>query len=508
MADTSSMVLAAITPTGTFYANQGLGNSPNWASTSGVFKQLSGSMGRIIAVGANNQAQYGTKYDIAGSAFTWTLIPGSVTQVSFNYPMVIGLTTAQKVVYIDNVTYKTSSAVWTPVGGTDSAKAKTFNYVALSQGSAYGAGTDNKLWYCPDVRTPVWVDVSTGVLANIPVRTISFDVNQVVVVDSSNRVYFADTSLSTAPNWKELKSKAMKQVSIKNRMGVGVGADNLTYFSGDVKGDSWFAITGPTGNTSAELFFAAGGNMVTFRPATLSQKVAATTGSIPVYVCNSNEVLQNGVCVTKCPDGSYPDGELCQATVQVVPPSSQVKCTKTPYGTSTKWLCNSSADAATLLAPPSPTTTYVADTDQVCVADDPSTKMYYCVTGAEAKNNSKSIALMRNDFANTCNQIKKNYIDLSNNLTNLIAIQSGVEMGSTKLGTATSNLRSIYTQMGCSSATGKKLTLCEQIQSVANSVGGNTASVTTLLNTIIPQLQTALGSRDTLLGFKTKFQCP
>jgi hypothetical protein len=227
------------------------------------------------------------------------------------------------------------------------------------------------------------------------------------------------------------------------------------------------------------------------------------------YTCNSDEILQNGVCVSKCPDGTAPDGELCvnQMKVVPIPPEEEIKCKSTPHLDSKKWLCESSDDLTALLTNPTPITSYVSATDQVCVTDDPTTKMYYCVSGAEAKISTEGLLGMGKDYSNTCSKINKTYTDLSNNLTNLVKIQNGMNGGGTQLGSASQSLTSIYTQMNCTAATDKKAKLCAQIKAAAETVGSNSSDVTGTLRVITPQIASALQSRDILFGYKSKFQC-
>ena len=498
LADTSTVVMVSLGPNNTYYADIGLTNRPNWLAVGGTYKQISGSMGRVLALDSVNRAYYGTKYGITGSAFMYTLIPGNVTQLSFSYPMAVGLTTSQTVVYIDNVPANPQSAIWTAVQGTQAGW--RFNYIATSVGMAIAAGTDNQIWYCSDIHVPMWVNISTGVLAGIPVKSIAFDNEEVAVVDANNNVYFADKKISTVPNWMRLSSRQLKQISIRNHMGVGLGTDGQIYFAAKMKDDVWTPVTGPPGGgTWAEIYYPAGENMVSFRPATLTVKG---------YMCNANEVLQNGACVTKCPDKTAPDGEFCKENMKVVDIAKDIKCTSSPYKSSKKWMCETPDDFKLLVTNPTRITTYVSPTDEVCVTEDPTTKMYFCVTGAEAKKGKKPLETIGVDFSVTCSTITKRYTDLSNNLTNLIKIQNGLRGGSTSLGSASTSLANIYNQIGCNGASGSKGTLCTQIQNASNSVRNNASSVSTTLSTVIPSLEKALETRTNLYGFKTKFQCP
>ena len=1055
LADTSTLVLVSLTADNTYYADQGLTNLPNWRPASGSFKQVSGSMGQLIGVNASNQAYYGTQFSIPGSPYNWLAIPGSVTQVTYDYPLVVGLTPAQTVVFIENIPSNPQTATWTAVRGTQATK--TFRYIETSLGRAYGAGTDNQLWYCDNIRQPVWVNVSTGVLSGATIISISFDGDEVGVITNNNIYFFADTAIKTAPNWKQTPG-GIKQISIKNEMAVCIGTDNIIYFAPSAKAGNWQKLSGPPATpTWVEIYFPTGTKMITQRPvapaacksgfsffngeclpvcssgyvengtvcagvpkprnpraatvvppltytcpdttfevnlttvatcnaivggaaspvppnkevfaiggyaytqasaqakcasygatlATMAQVTAAqaagadwcscgwtsdgasvfpntgntssgcgggsgmktcgnglaganchgvkppqaqfsdvlafktggawnqalqcpvgtnvqTTGNciskcpsgtwaqgnsciyptvpkvqqavttanytcpsgydppaittctgstcgpaqtcyscgsgytrsgttctgnrinkptVPVnntkrcpagltlfvgdvrtsdklpafaggycakrqaisnwsgntamfneyiyqtddngrnnrtpdrvnddcheswkakywwgwvgvfddppwtcksanmpgaieqgffndpnmggklftlyqqtltqpavipcdpgwtqigstcyqncpagqidagtqcqpvsitakttpasytppcpagwsqsgstcyqpcqpsapndignnlcqqsasarttgaqaptavkvtssltpcnanedtvngatsqscvpqctggditsptactspninrtggyaatYKCNSNETLQNGVCVSKCPDGTYPDGELCQANERVVPPSSNVKCISTAYGSAKKWLCDTLDDAEVLLKSPSPGTNYVANADQVCVADDPTTGMYFCVSGTEAKAGLDGTTLKSKDYNTTCSNLQKNYTDLSNSLTTLLLIQSGMQNGKTQLGSASTALKNIYDKMGCASPPADKAKLCTQILTASNSVGNNSSDVGGILANLTPKIQTAIGSRDELLAQKGKFQCP
>jgi hypothetical protein len=326
MADTSTVVMAAIGGNNTYFADIGLTNQPNWSITGGEYKQISGSMGRLIGVNNANIAYYGTKFDIVGSAFKWLAIPGAttrVTQVSFDYPMVVGLTESKTIVYIKNVPSNPQTAVWEKVAGSD--ENKTFNYITMNNGAAVGAGTDNKIWYCRDVRSPVWRDISTGLLTGRSIRNMAFDGNDVAVVDTNNTVYFANnmneindmyrSSGQTGggyimPNWKTLDSKRMKQISIRNHMAVGLGEDNRIYFAASIKDGNWAAVNGPSSPTWVELYYHAGANVISFRPASMNLKGGASP-------CPSGYTLNGSMCYSNCPAGYTDNGATCAYTTTV-----------------------------------------------------------------------------------------------------------------------------------------------------------------------------------------------
>lgn len=240
---------------------------------------------------------------------------------------------------------------------------------------------------------------------------------------------------------------------------------------------------------------------------TCTPPTTTRTGYQAVFTCNSNETVQNGICVSKCPDGTYPDGELCVSKMKVVAAPSSIKCVSSAFGNYKKWTCDTNEDAAALLKNPSNDTTYVDPADQVCIAEESDAGMYYCQSGEEAKTNSNTIMTVKGNYAKTCANIKKNYIDLSNNLTSLILIQSGMSNGSTQLTTAKLTLNSIYTQLNCAAPTTQMAGLCTQINNGATAIGTDSTNISSVLANITPSIQAAMSSRDSLLSSITNFKC-
>ena len=232
------------------------------------------------------------------------------------------------------------------------------------------------------------------------------------------------------------------------------------------------------------------------------------TGYEAIFTCNSNEVMTNGVCTTKCPEGTYPNGELCVPEEKIVAAPSSIKCTSSAFGNAKKWLCDTETDAAALLKDPSPTTSYVDPKDQVCVADDPTTSMYYCQSGADAKENTGFIRLVKSNYKATCDNVKKNYLDLSNNISSLLLIQSGMTTGKDKLKEAQTALDSIFTQLKCATpASPQVTTICNQIKAGSVAIGTDSTDIASVLSNITTPIQAAMTSRDSLLASITNFQC-
>lgn len=243
-------------------------------------------------------------------------------------------------------------------------------------------------------------------------------------------------------------------------------------------------------------------------PTTCAQPSTKRTGYTATSTCSSNEVLLNGVCTTKCPDGTYPDGELCVPNMKIVAAPSSIKCTSSVFGKAKKWLCDTQEAATTLLKDPSSTTSYVDPNDQVCIADDPTTSMYYCESGAEAKANTGFIKIVRNDYKATCDNVKKNYMDLSNNITSLLLIQSGVSTGRIQLANAKAALDSIHTKFNCATPSSLQVAaICQQIKAGSTAINTNSTNIGSILSDITTPIVDAMASRDSLLASIANFQC-
>jgi hypothetical protein len=228
----------------------------------------------------------------------------------------------------------------------------------------------------------------------------------------------------------------------------------------------------------------------------------------PEVKCNKNETSQNGMCVTKCPEGTYPNVEGCKTSIKVVPVPRSIQCVSSAFGSKKKWVCNTPDEAEALLKDPSDITTYVDPDDQVCVSDDSDTGMFYCQSGAEAKANSGVINTIRNNHAKTCANIKKSYIDLSDNLTSLLLIQSGMSNGNTQLTTAKTALDAIYTQLNCASPPNAQITtLCNAIRYGSTEISTDSTNISSVLSNITPSIQSAINTRNTLSSSMQNYNC-
>ena len=238
-------------------------------------------------------------------------------------------------------------------------------------------------------------------------------------------------------------------------------------------------------------------------PASITRKVLT-----PEVKCNKNETVKNGMCVSKCPEGTYPNGEICTTSIKVVAAPPSIQCVSSAFGSKKKWVCDKSEDVANLLKDPSSITTYVDPGDQICVSDDADTGMFYCQSGEEAKANSGTINTIRTAHTKTCDNITKSYVDLSDNLTSLLLIQSGMTNGSTQLTSATTALDAIHTQLNCASPPNTQTTtLCNAIRSGSTQISSGSTNISSVLRNITPSIQAALNTHNSLFTSIQNFKC-
>jgi hypothetical protein len=216
--------------------------------------------------------------------------------------------------------------------------------------------------------------------------------------------------------------------------------------------------------------------------------------------CNSNEILVNNVCISKCPEGTYPDGDLCVEQKRAVPYPKNLTppCVSAGLGSYKKWFCDSDDSVTVLLRDPSSTTTYVDDNDQVCVADDPTTGMYFCQSGKDAKEETGYVEDIRSNYYNTCDNLTKNLIDLSGSMATIEIIKAGLTTGTATLTETQTTLNNMYTKMNCTTATGNILIMCNQIKTAAAGINTNSMNIGKSLTLLSNQLQDILNSQKSL----------
>jgi hypothetical protein len=220
--------------------------------------------------------------------------------------------------------------------------------------------------------------------------------------------------------------------------------------------------------------------------------------------CNSNEDFINNMCLTKCPSGRR-EGSTCIPEKNRIPPPSSINCRSSPYGNYLRWMCQSYADLESLVTNPSATDIYADDNDQVCNTESPTTMMYFCETAAEIRSGAGITDNIKSVYGNTCSQLVKNYIDLSDNLLNLQLLQSGVNDGTTGLHAANMSLRKVYSNQGC--IENNTTPLCKGMQKHMDDIDGNVSDISSMKSQLSTYVQQAVSERKKLLASIRDFQC-
>ena len=225
-------------------------------------------------------------------------------------------------------------------------------------------------------------------------------------------------------------------------------------------------------------------------------------------LCNKNETLKGGVCVTTCPDGKFPDGELCIGDPKIVEVPSTIKCMSSSFGSVKKWLCPTQADADILLKNPSPITSYVNAKDQICVTDDPTTLMYFCQTAEEARNNTGYDDDIRNNYYSTCDQLMKNLIDIKNSIETIKTLQDNLSQGTLQLSGANITLTTIYKKLKCDTTPlDQNVTICQILKRGSDAIDLNSTDVNKTFNSIMINIQTAFSAQKSVLTNVIAFNC-
>jgi hypothetical protein len=289
--DTSTIVAVGLSSNNVYYADQGLTGSPNWTTVSGTFKQVSGSFGRLVALNGVGAVSYGTRFSVSESPYIWTDRNGQMSQVSFDYPFLLALDTNGLIKYVDDIT---SSAIvtWKPNTGRQATKA--FKSISMEAGAAFAIGTDNLVWYTDNVRAGNWTNV-TGSITGKTLTQIVFDTDLVIVIDSDNKLYSASNPYSLATKdlsipltWRSITGTPIKQISLKNNMAMGIGADNNIYFCGTASTGGWSLVNKPSQDiTFVEIMYPDRKDMIQQRPGRLE-------------ACNPGYSLSNGQCLMQC----------------------------------------------------------------------------------------------------------------------------------------------------------------------------------------------------------------
>lgn len=203
-----------------FYADNNLNTNPNWTLIPGGLSWISISNGQMFGVNSGGEIYYASNYKIP----SWNKLSGVLTQISFDgyANIVCGVNSSNQIFYAD--TNITTNPNWTPFNSG------LLKNISFSNGHAFGVGMDDNLFYCEDYKNSDWKIVTNGSIGKL--IQVSYDGynNIVCCINSSNKMYYANTNISSNPNWTILPDCLFTNISVSNGHLYAVGTDNNVYY--------------------------------------------------------------------------------------------------------------------------------------------------------------------------------------------------------------------------------------------------------------------------------------
>lgn len=239
--------------------------------------------------------------------------------------------------------------------------------------------------------------------------------------------------------------------------------------------------------------------------------------------CPPGYTKVDSLCVAPCDPGFMLDGEYCVPTTTSGltslsnAGSNRINCTAQPFtststsgsSTATKWLCDTQADVDALLAGPSTTSgsfrTYTTPNDTICLADDPTTGMYFCQSIQEAKDATPNY--ISGGMYETCDNLIKAYYDLSNNLTILAQASLNARNTNEQLRNIQISLTNSINAMCPASSSTSGSSTCNLLLSQLSDLQQSISTGGSRVNTILNPVSLAIESRTQLVAQMDKFQC-
>jgi len=212
------------------------------------------------------------------------------------------------------------------------------------------------------------------------------------------------------------------------------------------------------------------------------------------------------------------NGEFCDPSTTTVSPGSGLNCTRTSYGysnqgsaTVNKWLCDSQDDLNNLLAGPLGGSSsgnkqiYVNKNDIVCVADDPTTNMYYCQSVADATAQKPDTE--RDDLSATCDALLGAYLDLSNNIAILSSAQANATNAASQSRAISNTLQTLFSSVCPANNRSPNPNYCAGLSKSISDLNANISAGSSSINAVLSPVNVAIQSRDALKIQLDFFKC-
>ena len=202
--------------------------------------------------------------------------------------------------------------------------------------------------------------------------------------------------------------------------------------------------------------------------------------------------------------------ESFQASPTVIALPTTIKCPAQQIGTVKQFLCESEEEATKLMTgPTNKAQTYLAPGDQVCVTDDKESGIYSCKDLNLPPESDDIRFKLVDDYDLTCNNIVKNYLDISSNLVSLMSMKDVISNSTQGIEKAQLNLNTLYMNMKCAGMTqpGRSKTICDAIKSGLDEIKKQGTITEGTLKQVTDPIQKMVDSRASLKGNIDAFRC-
>jgi hypothetical protein len=197
--------------------------------------------------------------------------------------------------------------------------------------------------------------------------------------------------------------------------------------------------------------------------------------------------------------------------------SSAVSTTQSGGAT---WLCDDSVNAKKLMSGQKVSDNvvpYLARNDLVCIKQDEKGTIYTCIDPAVSNSidtttdpgTDPSPGNEYEDYTTSCNNYFAKYVDISNSLGTLLAMQKTFTDNTALINDSSGVLQTMYTKYNCAglAANDSKKIICNAILQAQSRIQGNKTQIDDLTQLLNTGIMPAINSRTTLVDELSEYKC-
>jgi hypothetical protein len=322
------MVLVGLTADGkVYYADVDVPIQPKWievATLTGI-GDIAGSYGMLYSTTTAGSVPRFGAYD----STTWANMPsGTVKKLTVDDKGAVAGTNGTNGISVSSG----NTAALTATGANAIS-------ISISQGEGYCVGPDAKLYYSANPASSSWTLIDGGTTW----KQVSLDSGVVCAIKTDGTLWCADSnigapttgttttvgsgssavSLRSAANFTQQggSSRSFKDICVKGGRLIGVGTDNILYYSDTYKNPVWKNMTEISKLYNLSTGALAGSvptfsKVIMFYPSTTARKKRFLGTAT---ACNANEQRIGQFCYQPCPSGKPASGTQCPYLAKTVP---------------------------------------------------------------------------------------------------------------------------------------------------------------------------------------------